>query len=106
MGVLKRLLHATEEGGRFGSGIELIVLRATCAACLSRAAAHSADHGIGRIERGMTDNAWAYRCSLPGIGLRLAIVAEAASQHRGAAWGADAPFGGARFNLSLPRVEQ
>jgi transposase InsO family protein len=36
----------------------------TCAAFLSRAAAYFAGHGIDRIERVMTDNAWAYRWSL------------------------------------------
>ncbi len=36
----------------------------TCAAFLSRAAAYFAAHGIDRIERVMTDNAWAYRWSL------------------------------------------
>ena len=33
----------------------------TCAAFLIRAADYFADHGIARIERVMTDNAWAYR---------------------------------------------
>ncbi len=37
---------------------------ATCAAFLARAAAYFAGHGIPRIERVMTDNAWAYRWSL------------------------------------------
>jgi transposase InsO family protein len=36
----------------------------TCAAFLTRAAAYFAAHGIDRIERVMTDNAWAYRYSL------------------------------------------
>jgi transposase InsO family protein len=36
----------------------------TCAAFLARAAAYFANHGIPRIERVMTDNAWAYRYSL------------------------------------------
>jgi transposase InsO family protein len=36
----------------------------TCAAFLARAAAYFAAHGIDRIERLMTDNAWAYRWSL------------------------------------------
>jgi transposase InsO family protein len=36
----------------------------TCAAFLARAAAYFAEHGITRIERVMTDNAWAYRWSL------------------------------------------
>jgi transposase InsO family protein len=36
---------------------------ATCAAFLARAAAYFATHGIPRIERLMTDNAWAYRHS-------------------------------------------
>ncbi|HEY0696226.1 MAG TPA: IS481 family transposase [Micromonospora sp.] len=37
---------------------------ATCAAFLARAIAFFAGHGITRIERLMTDNAWAYRYSL------------------------------------------
>jgi hypothetical protein len=37
---------------------------ATCAAFLERAIGYFATHGITRIERLMTDNAWAYRYSL------------------------------------------
>ena len=37
---------------------------ATCAAFLERAIGYFADHGITRIERLITDNAWAYRRSL------------------------------------------
>ena len=40
---------------------------ATCAAFLARAAAYFADHGIDRIERLMTDNAWAYKHSIKGV---------------------------------------
>jgi transposase InsO family protein len=40
---------------------------ATCAAFLVRAAAYFAAHGITRIERLMTDNAWAYRYSLRDV---------------------------------------
>jgi transposase InsO family protein len=40
---------------------------ATCAAFLVRAAAYFTDHGIPRIERVMTDNAWAYRYSLRAV---------------------------------------
>jgi transposase InsO family protein len=36
----------------------------TCAAFLDRALSYFAEHGIPRIERLMTDNAWAYRWSL------------------------------------------
>ena len=36
----------------------------TCADFLERALAHFAEHGIPRVERLMTDNAWAYRFSL------------------------------------------
>ena len=44
----------------------------------------------------------AARRSLPGAGLGLAIVAETAGQHGGAAWVSEVPGGGARFSLSLP----
>jgi len=44
----------------------------------------------------------AARRSLPGAGLGLAIVAETAARHGGAAWCSEAPGGGARFSLSLP----
>jgi transposase InsO family protein len=40
---------------------------ATCAAFLARAAAYFADHGIDRIERVMTDNAWAYQHSIKSV---------------------------------------
>lgn len=36
----------------------------TCAGFLARAIGYFAKHGIMRIERLLTDNAWAYRCSL------------------------------------------
>jgi transposase InsO family protein len=39
----------------------------TCAAFLERALAYFADHGITRVERLMTDNAWAYRWSLRDV---------------------------------------
>jgi transposase InsO family protein len=43
----------------------------TCAAFLDRAADYFAAHGIDRIERVMTDNAWAYRWSLREVVARL-----------------------------------
>jgi transposase InsO family protein len=39
----------------------------TCAAFLERAIDYFAAHGIDRIERLMTDNAWAYRYSLRAV---------------------------------------
>ena len=39
----------------------------TCAGFLARAAAYFATRGITRIERVMTDNAWAYKYSLRGV---------------------------------------
>lgn len=44
---------------------------ATCAGFVARAAAYFAAHGITRIERIMTDNAWAYRYSLRTIAAEL-----------------------------------
>ncbi|NYJ08595.1 sensor histidine kinase [Petropleomorpha daqingensis] len=44
----------------------------------------------------------AARRSLPGAGLGLAIVAETAASHGGAAWCSTSPDGGARLTLSLP----
>ena len=46
---------------------------ATCAGFLARAAAYFAAHGIARIERVMTDNAWAYRWSLREVCADLGI---------------------------------
>jgi transposase InsO family protein len=43
----------------------------TCAGFLTRAAAYFAAHGITRIERIMTDNAWAYRWSLREVTTQL-----------------------------------
>jgi len=43
----------------------------TCAAFLDRAATYFAAHGITRIERVMTDNAWAYKYSLRDVVTRL-----------------------------------
>jgi two-component system sensor histidine kinase MtrB len=48
----------------------------------------------------------AARGSLAGAGLGLAIVAETAARHGGAAWCSDGPDGGARFTLSLPAVQR
>ncbi len=39
----------------------------TCAGFSARAATYFADHGITRIQRLMTDNAWAYKHSLRGV---------------------------------------
>ena len=39
----------------------------TCASFLARAAAYFTDHGIDRIERVMTDNAWAYKHSIKAV---------------------------------------
>ena len=47
-------IHADEKG-------------TTCAGFLERAIGYFADHGITRIERLMTDNAWAYRWSLRDV---------------------------------------
>ena len=44
---------------------------ATCAGFLARAAAYFAAHGITRIERVMTDNAWAYKWSLRDVVAQL-----------------------------------
>jgi IS30 family transposase len=43
----------------------------TCAAFLARAASYFTAHGITRIERIMTDNAWAYRWSLRDVAAAL-----------------------------------
>ena len=43
----------------------------TCAGFLTRAAAYFADHGITRIERVMTDNAWAYQRSIKTVCAQL-----------------------------------
>ncbi len=43
----------------------------TCAGFLDRAAGYFAAHGIDRIERVMTDNAWAYKYSLREVVARL-----------------------------------
>jgi transposase InsO family protein len=43
----------------------------TCAGFLTRAAAHIAAQGIPRIERVMTDNAWAYQNSIKGACAQL-----------------------------------
>jgi len=43
----------------------------TCAGFLDRAAHHFAAHGITRIERVMTDNAWAYKYSIGAVVAKL-----------------------------------
>ena len=47
----------------------------------------------------------AARGSLPGAGLGLAIVAETAARHGGAAWCTASSCGGARMAVSLPAVQ-
>ena len=60
-------IHANEQG-------------MTCAAFMTRAAAFFAAHGITRIERVMSDNAWGYRLSadfqaaLAGLGARHILI--------------------------------
>ncbi|TFV64067.1 UNVERIFIED_ORG: HAMP domain-containing protein [Bacillus sp. AZ43] len=58
----------------------------------------------GRVFERFARGPRAARRSLPGAGLGLAIVAETAARHGGAAWCTDAPGGGARFAMSLPAV--
>jgi signal transduction histidine kinase len=55
-----------------------------------------------RIFERFARGAHAARGSLPGAGLGLAIVAQTAARHGGAAWCSQAPGGGARFTLSVP----
>jgi transposase InsO family protein len=47
---------------------------ATCAAFLSRALAYFAAHGIPRVQRLMTDNAWAYKWSLRAVCAEFGVV--------------------------------
>ncbi|MGY1808679.1 sensor histidine kinase [Blastococcus sp. SYSU D00669] len=55
-----------------------------------------------RIFERFTRGVHAGRRSLPGAGLGLAIVAETAARHGGAAWCSASPDGGARMTLALP----
>lgn len=54
---------------------------ATCAAFLARAAVYFAAKGIPRIERLITDNAWAYRHSLRGVCADLGIIQKFIKPH-------------------------
>jgi transposase InsO family protein len=53
----------------------------TCAAFLERAIAYFAAHGITRIDRLITDNAWAYRYSLREVCARHGIVQKFIKPH-------------------------
>ncbi|GGF11338.1 hypothetical protein GCM10007298_04170 [Williamsia phyllosphaerae] len=53
----------------------------TCAGFLTRAIAYFADHGIDRIERLMTDNAWAYQHSLRAVCADHAITQKFIKPH-------------------------
>ncbi|MGH8879643.1 MAG: IS481 family transposase [Stackebrandtia sp.] len=53
----------------------------TCAAFLTRALDYFAEHGITRVERLMTDNAWAYRWSLREICTANAITQKFIKPH-------------------------
>ena len=53
----------------------------TCAAFLQRAIAYFAGHGITRIERLITDNAWAYRWSLRAVCADHGIVQKFIKPH-------------------------
>ena len=53
----------------------------TCAQFLHRAIAYFAEHGITRIERLMTDNAWAYRYSLRAVCAERGIVQKFIKPH-------------------------
>jgi two-component system, OmpR family, sensor histidine kinase MtrB len=59
-----------------------------------------------RVFERFARGAGAARGSLPGAGLGLAIVAETAARHGGAAWCSQAPGGGARFAISLPVADR
>ena len=53
----------------------------TCAAFLDRAIGYFAAHGITRIDRLMTDNAWAYRYSLREVCARHGIIQKFIKPH-------------------------
>jgi transposase InsO family protein len=53
----------------------------TCAAFLDRALAYFAAHGITRVERLMTDNAWAYKWSLREVCARHGITQKFIKPH-------------------------
>jgi transposase InsO family protein len=53
----------------------------TCAAFLERALAYLAGHGITRVQRLMTDNAWAYRWSLRQVCAEHGIVQKFIKPH-------------------------
>jgi transposase InsO family protein len=53
----------------------------TCAAFLERALVYFAEHGITRVERLMTDNAWAYRWSLRKVCTKHAITQKFIKPH-------------------------
>ncbi len=53
----------------------------TCAAFLDRALAYFAGHGITRVQRLMTDNAWAYRWSLRQVCAEHGIVQKFIKPH-------------------------
>lgn len=53
----------------------------TCAAFLTRAINYFAAHGIPRIERLMTDNAWAYQWSVRGVCADLGIIQKFIKPH-------------------------
>lgn len=54
---------------------------ATCSGFLERAIAYFAEHGIDRVERLMTDNAWAYRYSLREVCAEHGIVQKFIKPH-------------------------
>ncbi|MCF6746422.1 HAMP domain-containing histidine kinase, partial [Blastococcus sp. KM273128] len=94
-----------DNADRYGGGPERVAVRRCEGSVL--VTVDDAGPGVAPLDRERIFERFARapgsaRRSLPGAGLGLAIVAETAAQHGGAAWCEASPCGGARFVLSLP----
>jgi signal transduction histidine kinase len=108
-GLERAVRNLLDNADRHGGGPVAVTVRsreAVALICVDDAGPGVPPEDRERIFERFARGQGAARRSQAGAGLGLAIVAETAARHGGAAWCAESPSGGARFCLSLPGVRR
>jgi two-component system, OmpR family, sensor histidine kinase MtrB len=108
-GLERAVRNLLDNADRYGGGPDRVSVRrrgATVMLTVDDAGPGVPPEERSRIFERFARGQGAARRAASGAGLGLAIVAETASRHGGAAWYGDSPSGGARFHLAVPAVDR